>query len=230
MVLFMTKKLLQWLNKEESSIIKTKVDKMLNAILGTSEEFNTAIGFCEEDSLMNASSAIKRLEQKENLADQLQIELISLMKKTNFDPNTNSDLLDMMRTFDKISNNIKCAARNLSIILELSISIPKIIVENYSAMSSKLVEMNASLLLLFRMLLSYDNPEMFTNEKFEAELGRINQGENEIDDLYYETKKLLSTTDRNVGTIFLFRDLLEAIERSADVCNDITYYGRFMIR
>ena len=211
----MSNELLEWFKERKWSKTMKQLKKMIEVVQSCSIELHSSIVLAKNEKVEEALSSLKRLYQKENEADFLQRELFdSLREKENLlKPSVREDLMRIIRQIDFIADWIKVAGRNFELILELEISMPKKLTNNFVLMSEKLTEIVKPMKNVI-ILLSGDY------EQIPSEIEKISKIEDEIDDLYFDTKKILALTDRKAGSIILFNDLLEGIENSADSCQE----------
>lgn len=211
----MSNELLEWFKERKWSKTMGHLKKMIEAVQSCSIELHSSLVFFDEDKIVDALASLKRLYQKENEADFLQKELFdSLREKENLlKPSVREDLMRIIRQIDFIADWIKVAGRNFELILELEIDIPKKLAKNFVKMSEKLTEIIQPMKNVINLLSG-------NYEEIPAEMERISSIEDEIDNLYFDTKKILALTDRKAGSIILFNDLLEGIENSADSCQE----------
>ena len=206
------KKIATWFAKrKESNVVKGAREHILK-IVDVSEELNNAIAAMIEKSPEKAKQAIARLSMDEKAADNIEDSVREELARGDMDPKEREDLMHLVRRMDHIADWAKSAARNIEVLIEAKIEIPGNIWLLYKQITEKLVTATNTL----KGCLDHMGED---DQKFVCELKKVADTEHAIDDLYFEARKqIIMTESLDPRVIFVLRDMIHAMENSADSC------------
>jgi predicted phosphate transport protein (TIGR00153 family) len=205
--------LLDWFGKRRESVVMKGVREHTQKVVDTVSELNRAeVAVCKGEK-ERALDAIKRVSLSEKEADHMEEVITEELSKGDLDSKEREDLMHLIRRLDTCADWAKEAALNLQMILEANVPVPVTLWKMYCAMSGELEKATKSL--------------KSAVDSLGVDEEAVNQGvrgvevqEHILDEMYFTTKKEILFADTDPKAIFLLRDILHAVENSADSCKD----------
>jgi predicted phosphate transport protein (TIGR00153 family) len=182
-------------------------------IVDTCVELDKSIGAVLSSNRSGAIDALHRLMMRENEADTVERELFNELSRGELESKEREDLMHLVRRVDLIADWAKVAGRNLQILIETEIHIPKEVWAEYKEMSKNTVDC-ARMLSKTVEAFGQDADQVIIHAR------EVNRIEHVIDDLYYRTKKALVKSTADPRAVILLNDFLEGIENASDYCKD----------
>jgi len=205
--------LLSWFEKRHKSSTLTLAQELTSKAIETAAELEKAFIACSRGDREEAMNHISVLFQKEKEVDKLRRNIYKELATSSLPWRYREDLLLLVRRLDQLADWVKDSARSIVVLQEAEI--PEELVDSYKKMGSLLRECT--------VLLSGSIEMMGVNVSQAEELAiRVENVEDQIDKEYLNTKTLFIKygEEINPGTLLILRDLLEYLERAADVCAD----------
>ncbi len=205
--------LLSWFEKRHKSTTLTLAQELMSKAIETAAELEKALIACSKGNGEEAMNRISILFQKEKEVDNLRRNIYKELATSSLPWRYREDLLLLIRRLDLLADWVKDSAR--SIVVLQGTDIPKELVDSYKKIGGLLRECT--------VLLSGSIEMMGVNVSQAEELAiRVEKVEDKIDKEYLNTKALFIKygEEINPGTLLVLRDLLEYLERAADVCAD----------
>ncbi|MCK4445060.1 MAG: DUF47 family protein [Thermoplasmata archaeon] len=205
------KALLGWFSRRRESVIASKTLDHALKVADTCVELDKAVGAVVSEDRTGAIDALHRLMLREREADTVERELFSELSRGDLPPKDREDLMRLVRNVDLVADWAKVAGRNLQILVESEIHIPKEVWAGFKEITKNTVDCG-------RLLVK--TVEAFGVDVDEVMKGRseINNLERVIDDLYYQTKKALVKSTADPRVVILLNDLLAGVENASDFC------------
>lgn len=207
------KALLGWFSRRKESVVASKTLDHALKIVDSVVELDKAVGAAVTDDRTVAIDALHRLMIRENEADTIERELFSELSRGELPSKDREDLMELVRNVDLVADWAKVAGRNLQILIETEIHIPKDVWVGYKEITKNTVDC-AKLLVRTVEAFGVDADRVI------AQSSEINKLERVIDDLYYRTKKALVKSTADPRVVILLNDLLAGIENASDYCKD----------
>ncbi|MFQ6059811.1 MAG: DUF47 domain-containing protein [Thermoplasmata archaeon] len=207
------KALLDWFSRRRESVVASKTLEHVLKIVDTCVELDKALSAVVSSNRTRAIDALHRLMMRENEADTIERELFNELSRGELESKEREDLMHLVRRIDLIADWAKVAGRNLQILIEAEIYIPKAVWVEFKEMSKHTVDCSKTLAKIV---------EVFGRNADKVIKGarEVNRIEHRIDDLYYETKKALVKSTADPRAVILLNDFLEGIENAGDYCKD----------
>jgi predicted phosphate transport protein (TIGR00153 family) len=205
--------LLSWFEKRHKSITLTLAQELMSKAIETAAELEKALIACSKGNGEEAMNHISILFQKEKEVDNLRRNIYKELATSSLPWRYREDLLLLIRRLDLLADWVKDSAR--SIVVLQGTDIPNELVDSYKKIGGLLRECT--------VLLSGSIEMMGVNVSQAEELAiRVEKVEDKIDKEYLNTKALFIKygEEINPGTLIVLRDLLEYLERAADVSAD----------
>jgi len=205
--------LLSWFEKRHKSTTLTLTQELLSKAIETAAELEKALVACSKGDSEEAMNHISLLFQKEKEVDDLRRQVYKELATSSLPWRYREDLMLLVRRLDQLADWVKDSARSIVVLQEAEM--PKELIDSYRKMGGLLRECT--------VLLSGSIEMMGVNVSQAEELAiRVENVEDKIDKEYLNTKILFIKygEEINPGTLLILRDLLEYLERAADVCAD----------
>jgi predicted phosphate transport protein (TIGR00153 family) len=185
----------------------------MSKAIETAAELEKALVACSKGEREEAMNHISALFHKEKEVDELRRKVYKELATSSLPWRYREDLMLLVRRLDQLADWVKDSARSIVVLQEAEM--PKELVDSYKKMGGLLRECT--------VLLSGSIEMMGVNVSQAEELAiRVETVEDKIDKEYLNTKTLFIKygEEINPGTLLILRDLLEYLERAADVCAD----------
>ncbi len=207
------KALLGWFSKRRESVIASKTLDHALKVADTCVELDKAVGAAVSEDRTAAIDALHRLMMRENEADSVEKELFNELRRGELSSKDRMDLLQLVGNVDLVADWAKVAGRNLQILMETEIYVPKDVWAGFKEITKNTVD-------CARMLVKSVEAFGVDADKVIERAREINRLERVIDDLYYRTKKALVKSTADPRVVILLNDLLAGIENASDFCHD----------
>ena len=213
--------LLSWFEKRHKSKTLTLAQELMSKAIETAAELEKALIACSKGDGKEAMNHVSVLFQKEKEVDELRRSVYKELATSSLPWRYREDLMLLIRRLDLLADWVKDSARSIVVLQEAEM--PKELVGNYIKMGGLLRECT--------VLLGGSIEMMGVNVSQAEELAiRVENVEDKIDEEYLNTKTLFIKygEEINPGTLLILRDLLEYLERAADVCADTADYLKLL--
>ena len=213
--------LLSWFEKRHKSKTLALAQELMSKAIETAAELEKALIACSKGDGKEAMNYVSVLFQKEKEVDELRRSVYKELATSSLPWRYREDLMLLIRRLDLLADWVKDSARSIVVLQEAEM--PKELVGNYIKMGGLLRECT--------VLLGGSIEMMGVNVSQAEELAiRVENVEDKIDEEYLNTKTLFIKygEEINPGTLLILRDLLEYLERAADVCADTADYLKLL--
>jgi len=207
------KPIINWLGQRRESKVLKELVRHSDYVVRTAKELNKAIIAMSNQDYNGVQQAIDRMSANEKSADTMEKSISEELIKGDLNSKEREELLRLANRIDVIADWIKDGGRNLTMIMDMELSVSSSIWNSLIEISGQLVEIVKA---MDRSLTAVLNSE----EDIDTFRDRVEEIEHNIDQMYYSVKKEIITNSGEVGTIFLLRDLLHCIENGADATKD----------
>ncbi|MEM2394412.1 MAG: DUF47 family protein [Candidatus Bathyarchaeia archaeon] len=192
--------------------------EQITKALDTVTLLNQATQKMSENKKKEAMQHIENIFDVEKEVDKLRTEVFKeLSKGVALFAEYREDLMHLVKRLDTLADHVKDAARCIKMLEDAKI--PKELWENTARTTSILVDCAQAL---------RESIEKITADPQSAINGakKVEEIEKEIDDEYLKTKTLFIkySGEMDSGSTVIFDDLIEFIERAADMCADTADY------
>ena len=195
--------------------------QMISLAMSTVVDLDSALKAFSEGRRTEMEDAIRELFSREEKIDELRRTILEELTKQDLPNNYREDLKELVRYLDHLADEVKDSARSLKV-LGWPV-FPKEIAEQYLKISENLVQ---GVKLLGECIESLGIALPLVKEKAEQVLVY----EDKIDEDYLQTKILFIKYRKELPPAILIglRDLLDCMERSADICVRTADYIRML--
>jgi len=207
------KPIINWLGQRRESKVLKELVRHSDYVVRTANELNKAIISMSNQDYNGVQQAINRMSANEKSADTMEKSISEELIKEDLNSKEREELLRLANRIDVIADWIKDGGRNLTMIMDMELSVS-------SGVWNSLIEISGQLVEIVRAMDSSLKAVLNTEADIEALRDRVEEIEHTIDQMYYSVKKEIITHGGEVGTIFLLRDLLHCIENGADATKD----------
>ena len=207
------KPIINWLGQRRESKVLKELVRHSDYVVRTANELNKAIISMSNQDYNGVQQAINRMSANEKSADTMEKSISEELIKGDLNSKEREELLRLANRIDVIADWIKDGGRNLTMIMDMELSVS-------SGVWNSLIEISGQLVEIVRAMDSSLKAVLNTEADIEALRDRVEEIEHTIDQMYYSVKKEIITHGGEVGTIFLLRDLLHCIENGADATKD----------
>lgn len=207
-----------WFEKRRKTKALELAQQQIIKALDTATLLHQAVQSLAQGTKKDLDQHVHHLFQTEEEVDKLRREVFKEMSKhTALTADYREDILHLVKRLDTLADHVKDAARCLEILQETQI--PQELTQRVLDMTSALVEGTSALRASIEKISSAPTEAIKSSTKVE-------EIENKIDKEYIGIKKLLGKygNQMNLGAIIIFDDLIEFIEKAADMCADTADY------
>jgi predicted phosphate transport protein (TIGR00153 family) len=205
--------LVKWFeNRRETKAIAT-VQRHLALTTGIIEDLEKAIRAAIRQDEKETQRCIERVANSENEADKLRRRVMDEISKGELSPADREDLMNLVKRVDMVADWSRESTRVLGAIPmeHVPTSFKDEFVEMVQSVKKCVVSLQKC---VDRMIMKHE-------EALEA-ADAVEREEEEVDDIYEKTKRLLGKEDLpRAGIAVLVSQLFEAIEMIADSCEDV---------
>lgn len=205
--------LIGWFENRRKSNVVENARNHAERVVATVTELDNAMVCMDRGNTDDAEKCIQRLMLCEKEADNIEDIVFEELSKGELPPKGREDLMHMIKRADRVADWAKEAARDLKMLIEANIDVPKDIWSMFRKMSHNLEKCSKALKLMIDNLGVDDDAVL----KYEHEVDRI---EHEIDEIYFDTKKRMISLSIDPRHIIILNDILHAIEESTDDCKN----------
>jgi uncharacterized protein Yka (UPF0111/DUF47 family) len=193
---------------------------MVKAI-DTVSEFEIALNAFCEGNYEEANQYLERFFQEEIEVDELRRAVFEEMTRGELSLKFREDLKSLVGRLDRMADHVKDSARAVKILIEGGATIPKQMLNLNQQIAKNLVECTRYLNKSIEALGS--NPVRAREFTY-----RVDEYEGIIDEDHLRLKIMFIQTAGavNAPTLMILKDLAEAMERAADMCDDTADYVR----
>jgi len=207
------KALLKWFETRRESIIVRETREHIGRVVETATEFNNAMSCLCIDDKVCARKSVERLQISEKEADDIEVKVFEELSRGELPHKEREDLMHLIKRSDLVADWLKEASRDMSILLDANVEIPRDICEMLKEMSGKL---DKACKALKQMMDNFGkNNEIVA--KYENEVDVL---EHEMDDTYFKIKRRLMSSSLDARPIIVINDMLHAVENAADNCKN----------
>ncbi len=216
-----TYKLLKWFEKRRKSKTLELAQRQIVKAIDSVNELEKAIMALSNGRKTDAEKNIERLFLDEVEIDSLRRSVLEELTKGSLPARYREDLKGLVEHLDVLADYVKDSARSVKILMEATV--PKEIMDIYVRASGNLVKCASALLETIGTL--GENPL-----RVRELADRVEAIEGLIDEDHLMAKSLFVKYGREVdaGTMMILRDLIEYIERAADICADTADHLRIL--
>ena len=214
-------KLLVWFDRRRRSKTLNLAQQQIQLAMSTVVDLDSALKAFSEGRRVEMEDAIQQLFSREEKIDELRRTIFEELAKQDLPSKYREDLKELVRYLDHLADQVKDSARSLKI-LGWPI-FPREIAEKYLKISENLVE---QVKVLGECIESLGISPLSVKEKAE----QVILYEDKIDQDYLQTKILFIKYRKELPPAILMglRDLLDCMERSADICARTADYLRML--
>jgi len=198
---------LAWFEKRHKSKTLSLAQRQISKAIETATQLESVL--------------ISILFQTEKEVDGLRRRVLRELATSSLEWRYREDLMLLIRRLDLFADWVKDSARSVEILLDAEV--PRELVDNFVKISGMLKRCTVYLSGSIEML--------GVNAAQSEELAlKVDDIENQIDEEYLKTRALFIRYGREVnpGALIMLRDLLEYLERAADMCADTADYLRVL--
>jgi len=213
--------LASWLTKRRrSKSIDLAYRQMKNSV-ETVNELKRCLSAVIEDRLSEARKSIERLFLMEADIDELRRRVFAELSREEEASKFREDLMRLVWGLDVMADHVKDSARNLLILLDENVS-PDLW-GKYLKLVEDLVSCAQALLKAIEALAGRGREAI-------RYIGEVDRFEERVDEQYLAIRRtLIKSEDLKPGVLMALRDLLEFLERAADMCADTADYVRLLL-
>jgi len=193
---------------------------MMKAIDTVTELESAMNAFCEGDK-ENVRKSIGVLFRDEVEIDELRRIVYEELTKGELPTKYREDLKSLVGRLDRMADFVKDSARNIEILVEGDAIVPKEILDENLKMAKNLVECARYLNMSIEMIGS----DPIKTKEFAQ---KVDDYEGLIDESHLNLKiQFIKKGDKiNASTLIILKDLIDAMEQAADMCDDTADYVR----
>lgn len=217
----MSDRLLSWFQQRRKSKTLVLAQHQIISAFETVDGLEKALSAFYKGDREEALQHLERLFQKEIEIDDLRRTVFEELTRGDLPSKFREDLKSLIGRLDRMADHVKDAARNIKILIDAEVTIPKDILELNLKISKNLVECTSYLNKSIEMLGT--NPSQATNYAI-----KVDEYEGLIDEKYLQLKTMFikKADSLNAPTLIILKDLVDAMERAADMCDDTADYVR----
>lgn len=207
------KRIINWLAERRESKLLKELVRHSDYVVRTADEFNRAIIAMSNQDYSGVRQAIERISANEKSADNMENSIMEELIKGDLNSKEREELLRLVTRLDTIADWIKDGGRNLSMIMDMELTVDQSIWNSLIEISSQLLEIVKAMDRSLKAVL--DN-----EDDIDSFRKKVEDLEHSIDQNYYAVKKAIIQNAGGVKAMFLLRDLLHCIENGADATKD----------
>lgn len=205
--------LIKWFQKRTETKALAAIQRHLALTTGIVEDVENAIRAAISDDKKKMADSVERVESSEKEADMLRRKVMDEISKGELPPTDRVDLMDLVKRIDMVADWSRESTRVLSA-FAMDQYVPESIKDQSMEMVRKVRVCTASLQRCVNKMMT--KPE----EALEA-ADEVEREEERVDDLYEKSRILLGKEDLpKAGVAILISQLFEALEMTADACED----------
>lgn len=205
--------LIKWFQKRTETKALAAIQRHLALTTGIVEDVENAIRAAISDDKKKMADSVERVESSEKEADMLRRKVMDEISKGELPPTDRVDLMDLVKRIDMVADWSRESTRVLSA-FAMDQYVPESIKDQSMEMVRKVRVCTASLQRCVNKMMT--KPE----EALEA-ADEVEREEERVDDLYEKSRVLLGKEDLpKAGVAILISQLFEALEMTADACED----------
>jgi len=216
-----THKIFTWLDLRRKSKTLNLARNEIAMAIKTVTELKEAITAFAEGERAEIEERLETLFADEMTIDDLRRLVFEELTRESLPSKYREDLMHIVKRLDVMADQVKDAARNVKILLD--IKVPSEIWNANVKIAETLVK-ESDLLGSTIEMLSIAPPQARELAK------KVDQQENIVDDEYLKARASLSkyTRELDFASMIILRDLLECMEQIADTCADTADYIRVL--
>ncbi len=203
--------LLGWFGKRKEGVISTGLRTMMLSVQDSVRELGVVARCMAEDDIPGAEKAIERLFQFEHSADAEEDELCNQISIGELGPQERQDLMTFIRKTDHIANWAKEAAIDIRLINEVGITIPR---NFWETIGRSVSDLESEVRALANAIELMGIPSADIMECIHG----VREMEKELDRAYFESTKMIFTSDLDGKALIMATRIVDSIEQAADVC------------
>lgn len=217
----MSDRLLTWFEKRRKSKTLVLAQRQIMNAIDTVSELEKAINAFCEGNREEVKKHIAKLFQEEAEIDELRRAVYEELTKGELPPKYREDLKSLVERLDRMADFVKDSARSIKILVEAEATVPKEILDLNREIMKDLVECTHYLNMSIEML-SINPPQA---KEYTLKVDAI---EGMIDEKHLNLKIMFirKAGEINAPTLMILKDLVDAIEQTADMCDDTADYIR----
>jgi hypothetical protein len=197
------------------------MQKHLATTLSTVEDLESAVKAAVQNNEKDTEEAIKRVINSEKEADVLRRAVMTELIKGELPPEDRADLMNLMKSIDRVADWSREATRILSATPMKDVS------KNFKQELINMIEGAKECATALRRCMNrmIEKPE----EALQA-ADEVERLEEKVDDLFENARRLLAQEEKlRIGIAILLNDLFDAIENVADRCEEACDLVRVLI-
>lgn len=213
--------LASWLAKRKRGKSIDLAYKQMKNSVETVNELKRCLSAVIENKPSEARKSIERLFLMEVDIDELRRRAFAELSKEEGDSKFREDLMRLVRGLDVMADHVKDSARNLLLLLDEDVP---------SELWSKYLKLVEDLVLCAQSLLKAIESLAGKGEDVIQNIKEVDKFEERIDEQYLTLRGVLVKSEGlKPGVLIALRDLLEFLERAADMCADTADYVRLLL-
>ena len=214
-------KLLVWFDRRRRSKTLNLAQQQIQLAMSTVMDLDSALKAFSEGRRVEMEDAIQQLFSREEKIDELRRTIFEELAKQDLPSKYREDLKELVRYLDHLADQVKDSARSLKV-LGWPV-FPKVFSDQYLKISENLV-------LGVKVLGECIETLGFSPSSVKEKAEQVAFYEDKIDEEYLQTKLLFMKYSKEMTPAILMglRDLLDCMERSADICVRTADYLRML--
>ena len=203
--------ILEWFGKRKEDSMQAGTRKHGLAVLDVVSEVERAAEAMRAGDTRFTLKCIERMILSEKEADKLEDRISESLAGGEVSVQVREDLLRLARNTDKVANWATKSGVYIQMIIECNIPVPA---DVWDAVKTMATELTLATKLLIK---AYENLVVDFNESIRAAVA-VRDQEKVIDHIHYSTVKKILMSDMDHRGMTVMRDVVEALEESADSC------------
>ncbi len=205
--------LIKWFQKRTETKALAAIQRHLALTTGIVEDVENAIRAAISNDKKKMADSVERVESSEKEADMLRRKVMDEISKGELPPTDRVDLMDLVKRIDMVADWSRESTRVLSA-FAMDQYVPESIKDQSMEMVREVRVCTASLQRCVNKMMTKPEEALQAADEVERE-------EERVDDLYEKSRILLGKESLpKAGVAILISQLFEALEMTADACED----------
>ncbi len=205
--------LIKWFQKRTETKALAAIQRHLAITTGIVEDVENAICAAIDNDEKKTTTSVRRVESSEKEADLLRRNVMDEISKGELPPTDRVDLMDLVKRIDMVADWSRECTRVLSA-FTMNEYVPEPIKNEFVEMVKEVRVCTASLQKCVNKMMTRPEEALQAADEVERE-------EEKVDDLYEKSRVLLGKENlQKPGVAILISQLFEALEMTADACED----------
>lgn len=200
-----------WFRMRRKSSALQMTREHVKKVVDTAHDLDAVLAAALKGDRGEITGAFSRLDMDERAADNVEIALVEELSRGELSAKDREDLMRLVTAVDTVADWLKVAGKNVDILTETGITIPPEIWSMFKEMSKTVVDECKAL----QSMVEVFDRDYKATVKFRDDVKKL---ERLVDEMYFESKKVLVKIYTSLGIVTILNDLLEGIENAADFC------------